>query len=78
MDVLEGNFSRRKEMSEETKYCIDCIYYEAKKTLGTNHYKPNMCLNTFNIVTKETGYLSCSSERDVGSCGKEGKNFKLK
>ena len=63
-------------MSEETKYCIDCIHCDNKKDKNMHDGTGKLvCLNTVNLVTKEIGENTCQYERNHGNCSKIGRFF---
>ncbi len=87
-DVLGGSFSRRKKMSKEAKlesqkdkFCVDCSHVmtsPSRFSLPELKEVEHFCGLTFNLVTGEKGNKNCSYERNDGSCGTDGRNFKRK
>ncbi len=84
-DVLEGSFSRRKQMSEDhklesqkDKFCVDCSHIVTRLHVIIRDESEYFCGLTCDLVTGKKGKEYCKNERNSDSCGKEGKNFKRK
>ncbi len=84
-DVLGGSFSRRKKMSEDhklesqkDKFCVDCSHIVTRPHVIIRDESEYFCDLTCDLVTGKKGKEYCENERNSGSCGTDGRNFKRK